>query len=258
MRTRLRRRRPGRTSAARSSASSSSSFGQARPSAPSRSRWPPRAAAPCGPEAGPGRLPGTSWKMPSRPSSSRLMALPVAQHGRRVVGLHGAEDVRVAAHQLLADAVRDAGQVARTGLPGEQRQEVGLKQQVAELVDKLGGPAARPAPPRRPRRPPRWCAARWSRPSARGPMGSSRAGGPSRPRARSARRPPPPAHARGSVRSSGTRRRAARPRGRARRRRRARPRRLALAAAEPERARGRSASSSRRGRPPARWPSCGG
>ena len=56
---------------------------------------------------------GTSWKMPSRPSSLRLDPLPVLAHAAGRARLDLAEDVRVAPDELLVDRARDLLEVAR-------------------------------------------------------------------------------------------------------------------------------------------------
>ena len=90
-----------------------------------------------------GRFSGTSPKTPgSRPASSHLIASQLRSTSRAVVGLDLAEHVRVAADQLLGDVPGDLGQVAGAALLEQQRQEVDLEQDVAELVEQLGVVAA--------------------------------------------------------------------------------------------------------------------
>ena len=56
----------------------------------------------------------------------------------RVVRRDLAEDVRVAADELLAHVLGDLREVAGAALLHEQRQEVHLEEDVAELVEQLG------------------------------------------------------------------------------------------------------------------------
>src|SRR3954452_3001111 len=66
-----------------------------------------------------------------------LDLVPVAQHLAGGVGRGVAEDVRMAADQLRAAVLGDAGHVARAALLEQQREEVHLKEDVAELVEQL-------------------------------------------------------------------------------------------------------------------------
>ena len=85
-----------------------------------------------------GRLSGTSWKIPSRPSWSRLICLPVRAHAagaspprpRRTRADDGARACAwiAASHDL---------EVAVTGFLEQQREEVHLEEQVTELVGEL-------------------------------------------------------------------------------------------------------------------------
>ena len=102
-----------------------------------RSRRPRRAAAPCGRRAAPAAPPGTSWKMPSRPSCSRLIRSqrPRTRSGGPCLGV--AEHVRVPAHELLVHRRGHLRQVAGPSLLEQQREEVDLEEQVAELVEQL-------------------------------------------------------------------------------------------------------------------------
>ena len=68
----------------------------------------------------------------------RLDRVPVAQHLGGVRDLHLAEDVRVAADQLLARVARDRGEVTGPALLQQQRQEVHLEQHIPKLVEQLG------------------------------------------------------------------------------------------------------------------------
>ena len=74
----------------------------------------------------------------SRPASVALDRVPVAQHLAGVLDLDVAEDVRVAADQLLAAVLGDLGQRPAAALLEQQRQEVDLEEDVAELVEQLG------------------------------------------------------------------------------------------------------------------------
>src|SRR3954453_9937453 len=56
--------------------------------------------------------------------------------------LHVAEDVRVAPHELGADVLGDLGEVAGAALLEQQREEVDLEEDVAELVEELAVVAA--------------------------------------------------------------------------------------------------------------------
>ena len=107
------------------------------------------------------------------PGLGALDRVPVAQHLAGVLDLDVAEDVRVPADQLLAAVLGDLGQRAAAALLEQQREEVDLEEDVAELVEQLGV-VARRAPPPRARRPPRPCAGRSSARPARGPTGTRR------------------------------------------------------------------------------------
>ena len=77
--------------------------------------------------------------------ATRLGALDRSQLRRTspaVSRLDLAEDVRVAADQLLGDVVGDLREVAGAALLEQQRQEVDLEEHVAELVEHLGVVAA--------------------------------------------------------------------------------------------------------------------
>jgi hypothetical protein len=87
------------------------------------------------------------------------------------LGLDVAEDVRVAADQLLAAVLGDRGESPGAALLEQQREEVDLEEHVAELVEQLRV-VARVARRRRARRPPRPCAGRSSARPARGPTGT--------------------------------------------------------------------------------------
>ena len=67
-----------------------------------------------------------------------MIASQFLQHLARVLDLDVAEDVRVAPDQLLAHVLGDVGQRARPALLEQQRQEVDLEEDVAELVEELG------------------------------------------------------------------------------------------------------------------------
>ncbi len=86
-----------------------------------------------------------------------------------------AKHVRMAAHELLVDRRGDIREVEPAPLLGHPRVEHHLEQQVARA--RRAAAAGRRARWRRPpRRPPRWCRARWWRRSARDPTGSPAAG----------------------------------------------------------------------------------
>jgi hypothetical protein len=77
--------------------------------------------------------------------AARLGALdlvPVRQHLAGVGDLHRAEDVRVAPDQLLAAVLGHLGERSRAALLEQQRQEVDLEEDVAELIEQLGVVAA--------------------------------------------------------------------------------------------------------------------
>ena len=67
-----------------------------------------------------------------------LDLLPVAHDVGGLVGDDVAEDVRVAAHELVVDAARDVGHGERAGLLREHRVEHDLVEEVAELVLERG------------------------------------------------------------------------------------------------------------------------
>ena len=69
---------------------------------------------------------------------SELDPIPVAQHVAGAAHLHLAEDVRVAADQLLAAVLGHGAEVAGAALLQQERQEVDLEQNVAELVEQPG------------------------------------------------------------------------------------------------------------------------
>ena len=97
-----------------------------------------RAAAPCARTAAPGRFSGTSPKMPGLAARlGRLDRVPVAQHHAGGLGLDLAEDVRVAPHELGVHVLGDLGQRAGAALLEQQREEVDLEEDVAELVEQL-------------------------------------------------------------------------------------------------------------------------
>ena len=66
-----------------------------------------------------------------------LDRLPVRAHAAGRLGLDLAEDVRMPPHELLVNQPRDAFEVAAAALLEQQREEVDLEQQVAELVEQL-------------------------------------------------------------------------------------------------------------------------
>ena len=71
-----------------------------------------------------------------------LDLLPALAHAPGGVRLDLAEDVRVAADELGVDGPRDLLEVAVALLLEQQREEVDLEEEVAELVEQLGGIAA--------------------------------------------------------------------------------------------------------------------
>ena len=66
-----------------------------------------------------------------------LQPLPVLAHAAGGLRLRVAEDVRMARDELRVDRARDGLEVARAALGQQQREEVRLEQQVAELVEQL-------------------------------------------------------------------------------------------------------------------------
>jgi hypothetical protein len=66
-----------------------------------------------------------------------LDLVPVAKDLAGRLGLHLAEDVRMAADELLAHVLSDLGHVAGAALLEQQREEVDLEEHVAELVEEL-------------------------------------------------------------------------------------------------------------------------
>ena len=66
-----------------------------------------------------------------------LDALPVRAHPLGSSRLDVAEDVRMPAHELLVDAAGHLRQVAGSSLLEQEREEVDLEQEVAELVEQL-------------------------------------------------------------------------------------------------------------------------
>ena len=67
-----------------------------------------------------------------------LDLLPVAHHVVDRRGVDRAEDVRVAAHELVVDAPFDVAEAERADLLGEHDVEDHLVEQVPELVDERG------------------------------------------------------------------------------------------------------------------------
>ena len=72
------------------------------------------------------------------PGLGALDLVPVAQHLAGRLGLDLAEDVRMAADELLAHVLGDLRHVAGAALLEQQREEVDLEEHVAELVAQLG------------------------------------------------------------------------------------------------------------------------
>ena len=66
-----------------------------------------------------------------------LDPLPVRANPVGRLGLDVAENVRVPAHELRVHAARDPSEVAGTSFGEQQREEVDLEEQVAELVEQL-------------------------------------------------------------------------------------------------------------------------
>ena len=94
---------------------------------------------PCARAGAPEASSGTSWKTPSRPSCSALIA---SQRSRTRAGrarLGVAEDVRVPAHELFVYGPGDLVEVPLALLLEEQREEEHLEEEVAELVEELRG-----------------------------------------------------------------------------------------------------------------------
>ena len=85
-----------------------------------------------------GSASGTSWKIPSRSSCSRLISSQRPLTAPGVAKLAVAEDVGMATDELGVDAAGDLGEVARAPLLEEEREEHGLEEEVAQLVDQLG------------------------------------------------------------------------------------------------------------------------
>ena len=98
-----------------------------------------RGAGACGRRAGPGRFSGTSANGPSapRPSWSRLIRSQLERTSSVPVDLDLAEDVRMAADQLRGRVLGDGAEVAGPALLEQQREEVDLEEDVAELVEQL-------------------------------------------------------------------------------------------------------------------------
>ena len=72
------------------------------------------------------------------PGLGALDLVPVAQHLARRLRLDLAEDVRMAADELLAHVLGHLRHVAGAALLEQQREEVHLEEHVAELVAQLG------------------------------------------------------------------------------------------------------------------------
>ena len=79
------------------------------------------------------------WKIPSRPSSSDLIRSQFERTRPAVRGLDLAEHVRMAADQLLVHRACHLLEVALPVFGEQEREEVHLEEQVAELVDQLLG-----------------------------------------------------------------------------------------------------------------------
>jgi hypothetical protein len=85
---------------------------------------------------------GTSWKTAGPALVLALDLLPVPADGAGRLGLALAEDVRVAAHELLGDAGRDAGQVARSVLGAEEARKNAWKSRSPSSSSSLAASAA--------------------------------------------------------------------------------------------------------------------
>ena len=84
-----------------------------------------------------GSASGTSWNTPAAALGLGLDRLPPLAHAPGGARLGVAEDVRVAADELLVDGARHRVEIALALLLEEERQEEDLEQQVAELVVEL-------------------------------------------------------------------------------------------------------------------------
>jgi hypothetical protein len=87
----------------------------------------------------PGEVLGDVAEDPGLPAGLRALdGVPVAQDRPRVVRGDLAEDVGMAADELLAHVLGDLREVPGAALLHEERQEVHLEEDVAELVEQLG------------------------------------------------------------------------------------------------------------------------
>ena len=78
-----------------------------------------------------------SWKIPVRPSCLGLDRLPALTHATRGAGFGVAEHMRVATDELGVHRAGDAVEIAVSLLLEQEREEVDLEEQVAELVVEL-------------------------------------------------------------------------------------------------------------------------
>ena len=118
-------------SASSRAAASSSAASAAAPPRRAAARA-PRARAPAG-----SRARRRTARSAPRPSRVRLISSQLRRTASAPVDLDLAEHVRVAADQLLDAVVGDRGEVAGAALLEQQRQEVDLEEDVAELVEQL-------------------------------------------------------------------------------------------------------------------------
>ena len=97
-----------------------------------------RVAAPCGRAAGTQVLRHLAEDPGLAAGLGALDGIPVAQHLLRIFHLGLAEDVGVAADELLGDVLGHLAEVPGAALLEQQRQEVDLKEHIAQLVEHLG------------------------------------------------------------------------------------------------------------------------
>ena len=103
----------------------------------SRSRQPPRGAGPFCARSSAGRLSGTSWKTPTRPSCSRFSRSQATRTWPALAASASPKTCGWRAIELGRDAARDLFEAADAPLLEQEREEVGLEQQIAELVEEL-------------------------------------------------------------------------------------------------------------------------
>ena len=176
-RSRARARTPAARAQLRDLLARSAERARERPD--TRTRSSPRAAAPSSRRGAPGDSRVRRGRCPRRPSCSVFSS---SQRALTSPGESSAPGVpktcgwRRTSFSWMRRG--DRGEVAGAALLEQQREEDGLEEQVAELVERASR-RRRPEPRPRPRRPPRRCAARSCRLSARDPRGSR--GGAARP-----------------------------------------------------------------------------